>query len=312
MDLCSNGPAQKIKPSLSGTQETLLSILHCRAFDAKSATPILNDQYAARIIDRLDYDFARLGSVHRKAAIMSVRAKWLDRWVGEFLRQAAQQRQPVTVLHLAAGLDTRALRLQDVCGGGGGGGAHEEAGEDQDQDPLVRWVDVDLPDVAEVRRRLALPVPEAGRMRYEVVGADVTADGWLSGLGLPRDRSTFVVFEGLTMYLQPDEGRALIESLTGYFVGEGNQMAFDCVNWVTIASQRLEPMLARTGTRFTWAVNEPKDMEGWHQDLRLRDEVLAMDNPENANLHTLGRWIFWICSLIPGLRTMGRYVRYEW
>lgn len=301
MDLCSNESSQKIKPNLSGTQETLLSILKCRAFDAKSAKPILNDQYAARIIDRLDYDFARLGSVKRKAAIMSVRAKWLDRWVGEFLQQARQRREPVTVLHLAAGLDTRALRLQDVCEDGDGG-----------QDPLVRWVDVDLPDVAGVRRKLGLPEPEARRMRYELVGADVTADNWLSGLDLPRDRSTFVVFEGLTMYLQPAQGRELIETLTGYFVGKGNQMAFDCVNWVAIASQKLEPMLAKTGSRFTWAINEPKEMEGWHRGLRLREEVWATENSENARLRTFGKCIFWVCSFIPGLRTMVRYMRYEW
>jgi O-methyltransferase involved in polyketide biosynthesis len=149
-------------------------------------------------------------------------------------------------------------------------------------------------------------------MQYQLVGADVTSANWLPGLNLPRNRATFVLFEGLTMYLQPAQGRNLIETLTGYFVGGGNQMAFDCVNWLTIASQRLEPMLAKTGSRFTWAVNEPRDMEDWHQGLRLRDEVLAVDNSENAKLHALARWIFWVCSWIPGLRTMGRYVRFEW
>ncbi|ROW03116.1 hypothetical protein VMCG_05821 [Cytospora schulzeri] len=301
MDLSSKAPTVKIRPNLSGTQETLLAILQCRLIDARSAKPILNDQYAARIIDQLDYDFDRLGADKRKAGIMSVRAKWLDRWVGDFLQQARQQRQPVTVLHLATGLDTRALRLQEVC---------EVVGEGQD--PLVHWVDVDLPDVVDVRQRLGLPEPEARRMQYRLVGADVTSEGWLSRLDLPRDRSTCIVFEGLTMYLQPAQGRTLLETLTGYFVGGGNQMAFDCINWVTIATQKLEPMLAKTGSRFIWAVNKPREMERWHQGLRLRDEVLATTNSENAKLDTLGRWAFWVCSLIPGLRTMGRFVRFAW
>lgn len=301
MDLSSNAPMHKIKPNLSGTQETLLDILQCRAYDAKSANPILNDQYAVRIVDQLDYDFARLGSARRKAAMISVRTKWLDRFVADFLQQARQQREPVTVLHLAAGLDTRALRLQGVCENGDGG-----------KDPLVRWVDVDLPDVVEVRQKLGLPEPEARRMQYQLVGANVTSENWLPELGLPRDRATFVVFEGLTMYLQPVQGRNLIETLTGYFVGGGNQMAFDCVNWLAIACQRLEPMLAKTGSCFTWAVNEPSDMEDWHQGLRLRDEVLAVDNSENAKLHPFSRWICWFFSWIPGLRTMWRYVRVEW
>ncbi|KUI70065.1 Tetracenomycin polyketide synthesis O-methyltransferase TcmP [Cytospora mali] len=299
MDSPSQAPGRKLKPNLTGTQETLLAILHYRAIDAKSAKPILGDQYAARIVDQLDYDFSKLGGRPAKAAALSIRAKFLDRWVAETLLQARQQREPVTVLHLAAGLDTRALRLQELCGGDG-------------EEGLVRWVDVDLPEVVEVRQKLGLPAPEARRMQYELVGADVTAENWLAGLSLPRDRATFVVFEGLTMYLQPDQGRALVESLTGYFVSGRSQMAFDCFNWFSLLSQRLEPIVTKTGSRFLWAINEPRELEGWHQGLRLRDEVLVFDNPENVNLSAVIRWVFWVCSWIPALRTMGRYVRYEW
>ncbi|ROW06697.1 hypothetical protein VPNG_06776 [Cytospora leucostoma] len=303
-------PAEKFKPNLSGTQETLLAILHVRALDAKSPRPILGDQYAKRIVDQLDYDFSKLGVAKEKAAILAVRAKVLDRWVAEALQQAKQQREPLTVLHLAAGLDTRALRLQEAFGsvggdggGGGGGGEHEVN---------VRWIDVDLPDVVEVRKKLRLPEPDAGLMRYEVVGADVTEENWLSRLNIPRDGTTFVVFEGLTMYLQPAQGRTLVETLTSYFVGGRNQMAFDCVNWLSLLGQRLEPILSSTGSKFSWGIDEPRELEGWHNGLRLRDTVLAFDNPENKNLPGVVQWIFCVLSWVPGLRTMGMYLNYEW
>ncbi|KAK7736529.1 hypothetical protein SLS53_006960 [Cytospora paraplurivora] len=302
-------PAEKFKPNLSGTQETLLAILHIRALDAKSASPILGDQYAKRIVNQLDYDFEKLGVVEEKAAILALRAKVLDRWVAEALLQAKQQREPLTVLHLAAGLDTRALRLQQACSGVDGDGDGDGGGE---QEVNVRWIDVDLPDVVEVRKKLHLPEPDAGLMRYEVVGADVTEEDWLSRLNIPRDGTTFVVFEGLTMYLQPAQGRALIETLTSYFVGGRNQMAFDCVNWLSLLGQRLEPILSSTGSKFSWGIDEPRELEGWHQGLRLRDTVLAFDNPENKNLPGVVQWIFWALSFIPGLRTMGMYLSYEW
>lgn len=302
-------PAHKIKPNLSGTQETLLAILHSRAIDANAATPVLGDQYAAHILDQIDYDFARLGMRANKAAIMALRAKFLDRWVAESLLQARQQREPVTVLHLAAGLDTRALRLQEICGSRDD---DEEEVVEEEGNALVRWVDVDLPDVVEVRKKLGLPEPEPRRMRYSLFGADVTGKDWLAGLDLPRDRATFVVFEGLTMYLQPAQGRALVESLTSYFVGGRNQMAFDCVNWFAVMGQRLDPIITETGAAFSWAIDEPRELEGYHRGLRLRDEFLATDNPENRNLPAIVRWTFWVCSWVPGLRTMGRYVRYEW
>lgn len=298
-------PTEKFKPNLSGPQETLLAILDARAIDARSANPILNDQYAAQIVDKLDYNFAKLGMDAPKAAVLAVRAKYLDRWAAEALQQARQQGEPVTVLHLAAGLDTRALRLQDACGDGNG---------KEDEEPLVRWVDVDLLDVVEVRRRLRLPEPDAARMRYELVGADVTDEGWLGRLGLPRDRRTFVVFEGLTMYLQPEQGRALVEALTSYFVGGGgrNQMAFDCLNWFPLLVQRIEPIVSQTGSKFSWPINDSRELEGWHEGLRLRDDVWGSDNPENVNLPAIMKWPYWLASWIPGLRTMARFVRYEW
>lgn len=309
MASATQAPAEKFKPNLSGTQETLLAILHVRALDANSASPILGDQYAKRIVDQLDYDFSKLGVAKEKAAILAVRAKVLDRWVAEALLQAGQQGEPLTVLHLAAGLDTRALRLQEALGGVGVGGDGDGDGE---QGPRVRWIDVDLPDVVEVRKKLHLPEPDAGRMRYELVGADVTEENWLARLSVPRNGATFVVFEGLTMYLQPAQGRALVETLTSYFVGGRNQMAFDCVNWLSLLGQRLEPILSSTGSRFSWGIDEPAELEGWHQGLRLRDTVLAFDNPENKHLPGVVQWIFWVLSWIPGLRTMGMYLNYEW
>lgn len=287
----------RLRPNLTGAQETLLAILYSRALDAKTATPILGDKYAVRLVDQLDYDFSKLHLISLKAAAIVLRARFLDRWTVQFLQQAQHDGEPVTVLHLAAGLDTRALRLQEHCVKDG---------------PHIRWVDVDLPDVVDVRRRLRLPEPDNGNMQYELASADVTDELWLAKLRLPRDRKTLVVFEGLSMYLQPAHGRALIEQLTGYFVKAGNQMAFDCFNWFPLMVQRLEPIVTSTGSSFSWAINDPKELEGWHQGLHLRDEILPADNPENARLPIVMRCFCWIVSWIPGLRTSARYVRYEW
>lgn len=289
--------ADRLKPNLTGAQETLLAILYSRALDAKAASPILGDQYAVRLVDQLDYNFSKLRVIWLKAAVIVLRARFLDQWTVEFLQQAQDGGQPVTVLHLAAGLDTRALRLQEHCNKDG---------------PHIHWVDVDLPDVVDVRRRLRLPEPNSESMHYELVGADVTDELWLAKLQLPRDRKTLVVFEGLSMYLQPAQGRLLIEQLTGYFVKSGNQLVFDCFNWFPLMVQRIEPIVARTGSRLSWAINDPKELEGWHPGLRLVNEVLPADNPDNVKLPLPVRVFCWIVSWIPALRTSARNLRYEW
>lgn len=291
----------RIQPNLTGAPETLLAILIARAIDAKSPRPVLGDEHAARIVDRLDYDFSKLGVHSYKAEAFALRARYLDRWVAAFLDHARLQNEPVTVLHLAAGLDTRALRLQEHLGG-----ANSTSGE------LIHWVDTDLPAVVNVRRRLDIPEPGAAAMRYELKAADVAEKHWLAELGLPRDRKTFVVFEGLTMYLEPSCGRALIENLTNYFVAEGNQMAFDCVHQGVVTMQKLEPIVRNTNAAFLWAINDSRDIEAYHRTLQLREEVSAVDNPGNADLSLLMRWALWLASWIPGTKRQCRYVRFKW
>lgn len=298
MDSYSQTPARRFKPNLTGAQETLLAILHARALDAKATPPILGDQYAVQLVNQLDYDFSKLWVIWLKAAVVVLRARFLDQWTAEFLQQAQHDGEPVTVLHLAAGLDTRALRLQ----------GHRSEGKGPD----VRWVDVDLPEVIDVRRRLGLPEPNTNSMQYEMVGADVTDALWLAKLRLPRGRRTLVVFEGLSMYLQPAQGRMLIEQLTDYFVGPGNQLVFDCFNWFPLMVQRFEPIVASTGSKLSWAINDPKELEGWHRGLHLTGEVLPADNPENVRLPIIARCFCWIVSWVPSLRTSARYLRYEW
>lgn len=321
-------PAGKIRPNLTGPQETLLGILSARATDARSPRPVLGDAHAGRILSRLDYDFARLRVGAHKAASLALRARYFDRWAAAFLRRGRGRgrrgaREPVTVLHLAAGLDTRALRLWEEQeeeeeepsprrGGGGDDGGDD--GGDEGAREEVLWVDVDLPDVVDVRRRLEIPEPDpaGGWMRYELRAADVTEENWLGRLGLPRDRKTFVLFEGLTVYLEPEQGRALIETLTSYFVAPGNQMAFDCLGWWMLAMQRWEPIARNTSSTFRWAIDEPKEIEQFHEGLRLREVILPATDPGNADLPALYGWFIWITSWIPALRKSLQYALYEW
>lgn len=298
-------PKAKLKPNITGVQETLLGILYSRALDAKSPRPVLNDQLAAEIVDRLDYDFGPMRITRSKAAGFALRGKHLDRWTAEFLDQTRGEK--VTVLHLAAGLDTRAHRLQEKCG------------------PGVTWVDADLPDVVELRRELVPePTGMAARVRggdggggggggYELVDADVTDDKWLANLQLPRRQRAIVVFEGLSMYLQPELGRALIEQLTSYFVGEGNQMVFDCLSSFVLRVQWAEKITASTGARFVWGIDDPRELETYHDGLRFKDSVsLLLEFISNKDTPVWTRWTLWVVSWLPFTRNAIKSIRFEW
>ena len=72
-------------------------------------------------------------------------------------------------------------------------------------DPLVTWYDLDLPDVIALRRRLL----EDGE-RHRTIAASALDPDWPDQLG-EMSRHVLVIIEGLSMYLEQDEVRALMD-----------------------------------------------------------------------------------------------------
>lgn len=267
------------KITLSGAQETMLATLYGRAMDSRAPNSILRDREADEAIRRIDYDFRKTGVKGTTAAGIALRAKQLDDWTVEFLADHPQS----TVLHLACGLDTRVHRL--------------------DPPPSVRWLDVDYPEVLELRQRL-LPA-RAGD--YRMIGASVTDDEWLDEV--PDDRPTVAVFEGLSMYLRKEEGKRLIQRLTGRF--PNGQLLFDCYGTLGIRLQKLVPAVRNAGATLHWGIDDPHEIEGWHEGLECLDALRSVDMPGLDKLPASGRLGMWVMARIPGLRDIGRILRYR-
>ncbi|MEO3873758.1 class I SAM-dependent methyltransferase [Nonomuraea sp. B12E4] len=86
---------------------------------------MLGDTVAARALEKVDYDFARLKLSPKLTALaVTTRAKHFDDWTSRFLAEHDR----ATVLNLGAGLDSRVWRVAPG--------------------PGVTWYDVDYPGVA--------------------------------------------------------------------------------------------------------------------------------------------------------------------
>ncbi|MBW4718920.1 class I SAM-dependent methyltransferase [Saccharothrix obliqua] len=266
------------KIALTGAPETMLATLYGRALDAKAPKSFLHDTTAAETVARIDYDFRRTGVTPSTAAGVALRARQLDVWTAEFLRA-----NPVaTVLHLACGLDTRAHRLAPG--------------------PDVRWVDVDLPEVVELRRRLL--DPPAGD--YRLVASSVTDAAWPADV--PADRPTVVVCEGLTMYLHEHEVRDLFRRVAERF--PGGELLFDVYGSVGIRLQKLVPAVRRSGSTLHWGLDDPRSIEPW--GLRLVSDVRSVSLPGTDELPAAQRFPLRVMAKVPGLRDIGRLLRYRY
>ncbi|KAI2733058.1 hypothetical protein CBS147332_73 [Penicillium roqueforti] len=273
--------ADNKKIHLTGAQETMLGTLLGRFKDAQHPQPILNDLWAGRILDQIDYDFAKLKMDRMQFSAICMRSRTFDRWTTEFIER--HEDTGATVICLACGLDSRSLRLR--------------------WGPKVRWIDLDLPDVVALRRKL-LPTPGGD---YRLVDASVMEDAWLQDI--PTDRPTLILLEGLVMYLTEEEGKGLLQRLVERF--PSGQLIFDAVGSIMIAVQHRSQIAKATGTSMYWGLDQPQALEALAPRLRLRDIARFGDQDGANELPLLVRCVAWALSHVPYIRDVGYVLRYE-
>lgn len=264
--------------TLTGEKETLLLTLAAKAGESRLPGSLLRDRFAAEAMARIDYDFARL-SIDRDMMIgLALRAHVLDGWARDFLARHPES----TVLHLGCGLDSRVFRLGPP--------------------PTVRWFDVDYPEVVELRRRL-YPAREG----CTLVGAPVTDPGWIPGI--PDDRPTLILAEGLLLYVEAAKVVPLLDRLTSRF--PSGELAFDGYSQLGLWIVQRHPAIRRTGARVHWALEDARELERAIPRLRLMEEKLAYEGEQVARMSLAARWAALTARLFPPFGKIGRLLRYR-
>ena len=167
---------------LTSVSKTMLLTLHARAEHTLSDRPRFTDPAAVELVSRLDYDFTMARQDRLMADGVVLRTLTLDPLVAGYMAT----HPGCTVVNIACGLDTRFQRLDD---------GH------------VTWYDLDLPDVISLRRRLL----EDGE-RHRTIAVSALDPAWPDQLEDSEASSdVLVIIEGLSMYLEQDEVRALMD-----------------------------------------------------------------------------------------------------
>ncbi|MFJ2192198.1 class I SAM-dependent methyltransferase [Kitasatospora sp. NPDC087861] len=176
------------RPELAQVPETALWTLWHRAVEARRPDTVLEDPKAVELVDRIDFPFAeRFGQGALVSQLQALRAACFDREVADFLARCPRG----TVVGLGDGLETQAWRVDNG---------------------RADWLSVDLPETAALRERL-LPPDE----RHRILACSATDPAWMEEVD--PGRGVIICAEGLLMYLQPDEVRALIAACAERFPG---------------------------------------------------------------------------------------------
>ncbi|MGH8934280.1 MAG: class I SAM-dependent methyltransferase [Egibacteraceae bacterium] len=237
---------EKFRVETGQVQETLLVPLYGRAVETRKRRGLLRDPLAVQMVEAIDYDFTKFDSEARSLFGSVLRTLIFDDWVKRFLT-----RYPAgTVVELGAGLNTRFERLDNGT---------------------VHWVDVDLPDVVELRRRFMTD----SERRLTVAGSALDP-GWLERVrAMPGP--FFVATEAVLLYLgEPGARRALSLVTQGL---PGAWIALDTATSRMIESQARRTALGKMDARMTWACEDPRALEQWGLGLRVRQSRSLAELP---------------------------------
>lgn len=179
---------------LTGVSETALLTLNGRAYQARHPDAIIEDPMAIRLVEAIDFDFAKFG---RTGQEMALRSLAVDKCALAYL--AGHPR--ATVIALAEGFQTSFWRLNSAL-----------------PEAQFRWISIDLPPVIELRQQLLPHSP-----RITEIAQSALDYSWMDAID--TSEGVFVTAEGLLMYLQPSEALGLIAACAKRFAG--GQMFFD-------------------------------------------------------------------------------------
>ena len=216
---------------MDGVNRTLYIPLYGKALVSRRGL-LLRDEKAEAIWEQSGFALKGRAASAYLAYYMGMRAAVFDDWV----RARLAESDDAVVLHLGCGLDSRCLRVASSC----------------------LWYDVDLPAVITERRKW---YEECSRCH--MVSADLRRKDWLEQI--PPAPRAIVVLEGVSMYLQSAERRALLRALTERF-GKV-QVLMDVYSVFAAKASRYRNPINTVGVTEVYGLDDPREPE---QDTQLR------------------------------------------
>ena len=229
------------KVELGKVQQTLFFPLLARARETQGKRPLLRDPKALEVTQAVGMDFTGYPTPMRFLVVM--RTMILDHWVRQFLAEHPSG----TVVELGTGLNARFERADN-------GTAH--------------WVDLDLPDTIELRRRFFTDTD-----RRRMLAASLTDEDWLPEVEARPGPYLFTA-DGVLPYLSEEQVTGALSRIAARF--PGSRIAFD--HYPRRVLEMEHKMAAKRDLAFwQWSCEDPRTLERY--GLRLLETATATRPP---------------------------------
>lgn len=246
----------RLRHSLSGVSQNLLLCLLARHLESSAPRPALEDPWASALVQRLNLDAQRFDATRKLRAATTIRTTLVD----EITRDYVQRVETATIVTFGAGLCTRYFRINA---------------------PDSYWLDIDLPNVAALRQEL-LPAHD----NREVIASSVLDPRWGGSLRDRRAERILFIAEGLFMFLDPDEVRALLTRIADRYAGA--DMVAESVDPHSLTRAGGHHPLLPAGAELRWATHDFTDVAQWHRRIDVVDQWAFADrDPRLPQRHGL-------------------------
>lgn len=237
---------------LTGVPRTLMFPVYARAKENQINNPIITDTYSADMLEKIDFDFSIFENMPDSKGFsksdlqtgIAVRTDFLDKGVKAFLKENPNG----LVVNLGCGLDARFFRLDNGT---------------------MNWIDVDLPEVIEVREAFF-----KSSDRYTMSKGSVLDEGWLEDISDKNGQGILIVAEGTLMYFK-EEVKTLFNCLIAKFPKV--TLLFEVMG--SALSGKVHPSVKCLGEEIAcpWGIHAYKALETWNPELRLIRSDIFID-----------------------------------
>ena len=211
---------------MDNVNRTLYIPLYGKAYVSRRGL-VLEDRKAEEIWASEGFPLKGKASSKWLAYYMGMRSAVFDRWT----KQQMEENPDAVVLHVGCGMDSRCQRVE-ICN--------------------HLWFDVDFPEVIAERKRYFKESES-----YHMIGSDIREDAWLSGI--PKGKTAIIVMEGISMYLQQPELKAVLKRWKNHF---GDiRILMDTYTVFAARATKYKNPVNEVGVTQVYGLDDPKELE---------------------------------------------------
>lgn len=210
---------------MNNVNKTLYIPLYGKAYVSQKNI-ILHDTKAEEIWQKEGFPLKGKSRSKWLAYYMGMRAAVFDKW----LQEQMQEHSDAMVLHIGCGMDSRVERV--------GTQGHQ-------------WYDIDFPEVIEERRKYYGESEE-----YHMVAADMRTEDWKKQILGGSD--AIIVMEGVSMYFNGQELKALLTSLATHF--RSVHILVDCYTERAAKASKYKNPINDVGVTLVYGYDAPEEL----------------------------------------------------